>query len=189
MNQRMALSDSRFAKNLAAKSDFAPFNLVVDATGALTIGGHGPEKSLAALQADQLLAQLQTNTVGPALMLQQIAPLMAKGDAWYAKLSARVGSISDNSKGGWYSYRASKAAMNMVLQTAALELQRKNPLLRLVALQPRTVKSKLSQPFAAFAHEMLNPQDSATGMLRAMWALPPKSGAYFIDYKGEKIDW
>ena len=165
------------------------FHLIIDATGALTIDGTGPEKSLARLEAKSLTRSFMVNTIGPALLLQTLAPLLASGDAIYAKLSARVGSIADNQKGGWYGYRSSKAAMNMIMQTAAIELQRKNPRLRVVALQPGTVRSKLSQPFQAGVPMLLEPEDSVQGMVTAMLHLQPKAGAYFIDHKGLEIPW
>ena len=107
----------------------------------------------------------------------------------YAKLSARVGSISDNTKGGWYGYRAAKAALNMLLQTAAIELQRKNSQLRVVALQPGTVRSNLSQAFASSVPHLLEPAESVAGMLSALKTLTPKSGAHYVDYRGEHIQW
>ena len=168
---------------------WAPYHVIIDATGALSIEGVGPEKSLAALEPEQLQKAFQVNTIGPALVLKHFAPLMATGLAFYAKLSARVGSISDNQKGGWYSYRASKAALNMLLQTAAIELQRRNPLLQVLALQPGTVQSKLSQPFIASVKDPLTPERSVSGMLLAMKALPSAQGAQFIDYQGQRIEW
>jgi len=167
----------------------APFHLIIDATGALTIDAVGPEKALARLDPHALHRQLLVNTIGPSLVLKQLLPLIASGDSIYAKLSARVGSITDNQKGGWYSYRASKAAFNMVLQTAAIEFQRKNPKLRVVALQPGTVRSNLSAPFQANVQQLLEPAESVAGMMRAMMGLAPKSGAYFIDYQGDEIPW
>lgn len=166
-----------------------PFHLIIDATGALTIDGVGPEKALSRLEHDALLKSFAVNAIGPALMLRQTAPLLASGDAIYAKLSARVGSIADNRKGGWYGYRASKAAMNMILQTAAIELQRRNPQLRVVALQPGTVRSELSAPFQAAVPDLLEPADSVAGMMTAMMSLEPTSGAQFIDYAGRGIPW
>ena len=172
-----------------ALADRGPFHLIIDATGALTIAGHGPEKSLSRLDGDALRRSLAINTIGPALLLRSLAPLLATGDAIYAKLSARVGSISDNRKGGWYGYRASKAAMNMVLQTAAIELQRRNPHLRVVALQPGTVRSRLSKPFERGVEHLLEPDESVAGLMRAMQSLPSKTGAHFIDYQGQEIPW
>jgi NAD(P)-dependent dehydrogenase (short-subunit alcohol dehydrogenase family) len=162
---------------------------MVDATGTLTIDGVGPEKSLAALQPDILARSFALNAIGPLMVLRHFAPLLAAGPSMYAKLSARVGSITDNHKGGWYGYRASKAALNMYLQTAAIELQRKQPALRVVALQPGTVRSGLSQPFSAGVAKLLEPADSVQGMLGALQALPARQGAHFVDYQGQEIPW
>ena len=166
-----------------------PFDVIIDATGALTVEGVGPEKSLASVREDVLLRQFQVNAIGPLLALRHLAPLLASGPSIYAKLSARVGSISDNQKGGWYGYRAAKAALNMYLQTAAIELQRKNPALRVVALQPGTVRSELSKRFTASVSNLLEPQESVAGMWSALRTLPAKSGASFVDHKGEHIEW
>ena len=170
-------------------SALGPYQVIVDATGALTIEGIGPEKSLAQLDSSALMRNFEINAVGPVLALRHFAPLLASGPCIYAKLSARVGSISDNQKGGWYGYRASKAALNMLLQNAAIELQRKNPQLRVVALQPGTVKSALSKPFASSVSQLLEPQESVAGMLAALKGLSSKSGAHFVDYRGEGIAW
>ncbi len=166
-----------------------PYQLIVDATGALTIDGIGPEKSLAAVDPEQFAKAFAVNATGPLVVLRHFAPQLAAGPAVYAKLSARVGSISDNHKGGWYSYRASKAALNMLLQTAAIELQRKNPQLRVVALQPGTVRSRLSQPFSGNVPFLLEPQESVAGMLAALGQLQNRQGAHFVDYRGEDIPW
>lgn len=166
-----------------------PYQIIIDATGALTIDGVGPEKSLGSLREDTLMKNFHINAVGPVMVLRHFAPLLASGPSVYAKLSARVGSISDNSKGGWYGYRAAKAALNMLLQTAAIELQRKNAELRVVALQPGTVRSNLSQAFANSVPHLLEPAESVAGMLAALKTLTPKSGAHYVDYKGEPIPW
>ena len=166
-----------------------PYHIIVDATGAIAINGVGPEKALSSLNADHLMQAFLINAIGPALVLRHFSPLLAKGASVYAKLSARVGSITDNKKGGWYGYRSSKAALNMILQSAAIELQRKNPDLRVVALQPGTVKSKLSQPFTSTYSQILEPAQSVSGMLDVLTALQAKSGAYFLDYKGLEIPW
>lgn len=183
------LREESIAAQAGALKAHAPFHVIIDATGALTIDGVGPEKALSQLNAAALMRQFQTNTIGPALLMRHFAPLLATGPAIYAKLSARVGSISDNKKGGWYGYRASKAALNMVLQTAAIELQRKRPELRVVALQPGTVKSGLSAPFVPSAPYLLAPSDSVSGLLAALKGLDAKAGAHYIDYQGAEIAW
>ena len=183
------LDTASLAATAAASAVNGPYHLIVDATGALTVDGVGPEKSLAAVQADILAKSFQLNAIGPLLLLRQFAPLLAPGPSIYAKLSARVGSITDNHKGGWYGYRASKAALNMFLQTAAIELQRKNPALRVVALQPGTVRSNLSKPFSAGVAHLLEPAESVAGMLVALGGLQARQGAQFVDYQGQQIPW
>lgn len=172
-----------------AASLVGPFHLIIDATGALTIDGRGPEKHLGALNADQLTRAFEVNTIGPALLLKHFLPLLATDQRCiYAKLSARVGSISDNRKGGWYGYRAAKAALNMVLQTAAIEAARKRPLLVVAAMQPGTVASRLSAPFVSAA-DCLTPAQSVAGLMRALDDLPAQAVAHFVDHKGAKIPW
>ncbi len=165
-----------------------PWHLVVDATGALTIDGRGPEKRLADLEAAALQASLQVNAIGPALLLRHLAPALARGErVVWAKLSARVGSIEDNHKGGWYGYRAAKAALNQLLQTAAIELSRQRPLAVFAALQPGTVKSALSQPFVGA--DAVEPAEAVRGLLQALDTLPASGRAHFVDYAGRLIPW
>jgi NAD(P)-dependent dehydrogenase (short-subunit alcohol dehydrogenase family) len=173
------------AQVLAAQG---PFHLVLDATGALTLNGRGPEKRLDELDAVHLLNALHLNAVGPSLLLKHFAPLLASGErVIWGKLSARVGSIEDNRKGGWYGYRAAKAALNMLLQTAAIEIARRRPLAVLAALQPGTVQSALSQPFVG--HDALRPEDAAQRLLSVLDALQPTARAQFVDHQGQHIPW
>lgn len=178
-----------FAQHVCACAIQGPYQLIVDATGALTIDGAGPEKSLFALRPDVVAKSFELNAIGPLMVLRHFSPLLAPGPSIYAKLSARVGSISDNHKGGWYAYRAAKAALNMFLQTAAIELQRKQPTLKVVALQPGTVRSELSRPFSAGVAHLLEPAESVQGMLAALRGLEAKPGAHFVDYLGNTIPW
>ncbi len=175
----------RCAQALAGRE---PFQLVIDATGALTLDGHGPEKRLNELGAGPLRDAMQVNAIGPALLLQQLLPLLATDErVIWAKLSARVGSIEDNRKGGWYGYRASKAALNMLLQTAAIEIARRRPLAVVAALQPGTVRSALSQPFVG--ELAMDPQESAARLLRVLDGLEPTGRARFVDHAGQSIPW
>lgn len=183
------LDTASLAAHAAASASRGPYRLIVDATGALTIDGVGPEKSLASVQPDILAKAFAVNATGPLMVLRHFAPLLLPGHSIYAKLSARVGSIGDNRKGGWYGYRASKAALNMLLQTAAIELQRRQPELRVVALQPGTVRSNLSKPFSAGVPRLLEPAESAQGMLAALRGLDARQGAHFVDYQGNDIPW
>jgi NAD(P)-dependent dehydrogenase (short-subunit alcohol dehydrogenase family) len=181
------LTDEASLAALAAKIE-GPLHLVLDATGALSLDRQGPEKRLQELDAQRLLRSLQVNAVGPALLLRHISPLLARGErVIWAKLSARVGSIEDNHKGGWYGYRAAKAALNQLLQTAAIEISRQRPLAVVAALQPGTVRSALSQPFVG--DEALAPEVSVQGLLQALDAAPATGRAVFLDYRGQSISW
>ena len=162
---------------------------VIDATGALEIDGHGPEKRLGALSAATLLRAFEVNAVGPALIMKHFIPLMA-GDqpTVFATLSARVGSIEDNKKGGWYGYRAAKAARNMLLQSAAIESHRRLPQAVFAALQPGTVRSSLSRAFVA-PDDALAPEDSVAQLYAVLKALRPTGRAQFVDYRGAVIPW
>lgn len=148
--------------------------------------GLRPEKSLAALQPELLAKAFQLNAIGPLMVLRNFAPLLATDPGIYAKVSTRVGSITDNHKGGLVQL---PRLQNMLLQTAAIELQRKNVLLRVVALQPGTVRSELSRPFSAGVSKRLEPAESVAGMLAALRGLQPRQGAHFIDYQGKEIPW
>jgi NAD(P)-dependent dehydrogenase (short-subunit alcohol dehydrogenase family) len=166
-----------------------PFALIIDATGALTIDGIGPEKRLRDLDAAHLARAFAVNAIGPALLLKHFLPLLpSKSRCIFATLSARVGSISDNRKGGWYGYRASKAARNMLLRTAAVEACRQRPQAVFAALQPGTVRSRLSAPFLA-GTEAMEPDVSAAQLLDALDALPASGAAVFVDYQGRTIEW
>ena len=165
-----------------------PFHLIIDATGALIIDDTGPEKRLDDIDAQHLQRAMQVNAIGPALLLKYFSPLLAMGErAIWAKLSARVGSIEDNRKGGWYGYRASKAALNMFLQTAAIEIARRRPQAVIAALQPGTVRSRLSRPFVG--EEGTDPDIATRKLLQVIDSLQPTGRAHFIDHEGQVIPW
>ena len=139
---------------------------------------------------------LSVNAIGPALLLKHLSPLLAPPAerSVYAKLSARVASIGDNKLGGWYSFRASKTALNQLLHTSALELTRNRPRLVVAALQPGTVASELSKPFFPASrstpdHPLLQPDDSVCAMLGVLDRLEAKKGLHFVDYEGTSIEW
>lgn len=126
----------------------APFEIVIVATGLLHSDQIAPEKTYRDLNARTLIEYFAVNAVGPALLAKHFLPLLpAKGRGVFAALSARVGSIADNRLGGWYGYRASKAALNMLVKTLAIELARTRPEAICVGLHPGTVDTGLSKPF------------------------------------------
>jgi NAD(P)-dependent dehydrogenase (short-subunit alcohol dehydrogenase family) len=170
-------------------TDQGPFQLILDATGALTIDGIGPEKSLSQCKPQVLAKSFAINAIGRALVLKHFTPLLPRhGRSLFGVLSARVGSIEDNRLGGWYGYRASKAAGNMVLQNAAIEIHRTKPEVVFAALQPGTVASNLSAPFNK-GHDLVEPADAARGLLLALDRLHAKGSAWFVDYRGDEIPW
>ncbi len=136
------------AAKLASQS--YPFDKVLVTTGILHHQAMMPEKSLRDLTHRKFIEIFEANTIFPALVAKHFLPKMNKKQpSIFAALSARVGSISDNHLGGWYSYRASKAALNMILKTAAIEIGRQNKQAIIVGLHPGTVDSALSKPFQA----------------------------------------
>jgi NAD(P)-dependent dehydrogenase (short-subunit alcohol dehydrogenase family) len=182
------LSESSIQVCAQTLAEQGPYHLVLDATGALTVNGRGPEKRLDELEAAHMLTTLQLNAVGPGLLLKYLVPLLASGQrVIWGKLSARVGSIEDNRKGGWYGYRTAKAALNMLLQTAAIEVARRRPLAVVAALQPGTVQSALSQAFVGEA--AMHPSEAARRLLVVLDALQPSGRAQFVDHQGQTIAW
>ncbi len=180
--------EASVAQAARALAGEGPFHLVIHAAGLLH-GTHGlPEKRLAQLNYAQLEHTFRTNTFGPALVLAHFAPLLDRQRSVLAVLSAKVGSIGDNRLGGWYSYRASKAALNMLLKTAAIEVRRSNPAAVLVALHPGTVDSALSAPFRGA--EIGRPaQDAAADMLRVLDGLAATDSGGFFAYSGQALPW
>ena len=181
-------ADGSVAAAAAAVASEGPFHLVINAAGILHTPQFMPEKKLADLNEAQLLATLRANTIGPALVLRHFAPLLDAQRGVLAVLSAKVGSIEDNRLGGWYSYRASKAALNMLLKTAAIELKRSRPQAVLVALHPGTVRSALSQPFRG--DQIGRPAEQAAAELLAVVdGLTPADTGRFIAYDGAPLPW
>ena len=164
------------------------FHLILHAAGVLHTADFSPEKKLGDLTYAQLEATFRVNTFGPALVLRHFCPLLEPQRGVLAVLSAKVGSIEDNRLGGWYSYRASKAALNMLLKTAAIEVKRSNPQAVLVSLHPGTVNTGLSKPFKG-EHIGRAAPDAATDMLGVLNRLTPADSGGFFTYSGERLPW
>jgi NAD(P)-dependent dehydrogenase (short-subunit alcohol dehydrogenase family) len=164
--------------------------LVIDATGFLHDRQQGPEKSWRELDSAQLARAFAINAIGPALIMKHVLPLLPRtGKAVFAKLSARVGSIGDNRLGGWYAYRASKAALNQLVRTAAVELARRAPEALCVALHPGTVATPLSAPFAATGPEVQSPAEAASHLLAVVDGLTAEASGGFFDWRGQPVPW
>jgi len=165
------------------------FDLVVVATGALVIDAVGPEKSLKAVTAEGLAAQFQLNAIGPALVMKHGLRLLPRDRvARLAVLSARVGSIGDNALGGWYGYRAAKAALNQLVRTASVEAARTHPQSVLVALHPGTVETALAPAHRA-GHPAMPPAEAAGHLLQVLDGLGPAETGGFYDWQGKVIPW
>ena len=166
-----------------------PIERVIVATGGLEIGGHPPEKSLRALDPARLAAQFALNAIGPALVLREAVRLLPRDrPAVFAALSARVGSIGDNRAGGWYGYRAAKAALNQILRTAAVELARSHPQLGVAALHPGTVQTPLTAAYLG-RHPAVTPEAAAANLWRVIDGLGPAQSGGFFDWAGQEIPW
>ncbi len=163
------------------------FDRIIVATGILS-GEKGPEKSLFALSADEMENLFAVNTIGPALVLKHSKRLLPKDKRTvFAALSARVGSIGDNGLGGWYSYRASKAALNQVIRTASIELKRTHKHLVCSALHPGTVETEFTRNYPQ--HKTVPPQDAASNLLNVIDNLTPDDSGQFFDWAGKRVPW
>ncbi len=163
-------------------------HLVIDATGRLHGPDMAPEKSLRAIDPHAMAQAFAINAIGPALLMKHFLPRLDRtGRAVFATLSARVGSIGDNRIGGWYSYRASKAALNQLVRTASIELARTHPHAICVALHPGTVASALSAPFAKSGLNVQTPAEAAARLLAVIDALGSADSGGFIDQNGEIV--
>lgn len=165
-----------------------PPGLVLVATGLLHDGGLAPEKSLAALDSARLARSFAINAIGPALLAKHLLPRMPRqGRSVFAVLSARVGSIADNRLGGWYGYRASKAALNQLVRTAAIEQARRAPGSIVVALHPGTVATGLSAPFRSGSERVFTPAEAAEHLLTVVAGLTPTDSGGFFAWDGSPI--
>lgn len=172
----------------AALGNDKPFQLIINTIGVLHSDDWMPEKKLDDLNAEQLMELMKINTIGPAITIRYFSKLLDPNNSIMATLSAKVGSIEDNRLGGWYSYRASKAALNMLIKTAAIELSRTKPNSALIALHPGTVNSRLSQPFRG--QQIGRPAiDAALDMFHVIENIQKEDSGSFLSYSAEKLPW
>lgn len=176
------------ARHVASRGQ--PLRFLFLATGFLHDDVHRPERSLRDLSVAHMTKAYALNTIGPALVLKHFTPLLPReGRSIVAVLSAKVGSIGDNQLGGWHSYRASKAALNQVVHTAAIELKRSRPEAICVALHPGTMDTKLSAPFSKAGLKVRPPEVAACELLEVIEALTPDESGGFFDYAGWPLPW
>ncbi len=164
--------------------------LIIDATGFLHGEGFSPEKRFADITPEHLAVSFAINAIGPALLMKHFLPLLPRtGRSVFVSLSARVGSIGDNERGGWYSYRAAKAALNQLIRTAALELRHKRPDAVCISMHPGTVESPLSAPFAKTGLNVRPPAVAVAQMLHVIAGLTAADTGKFFAYDGATLPW
>jgi len=192
---RLSRSDDGFDVTDPASVDHhldrlaGPFDLIFVAVGVLAPPDAGPEKALSSIDAAHMAQVFAVNTIGPALILRHVPRLLSKDKpAVVATLSARVGSIGDNTIGGWHSYRASKAALNQIIRGAAIELGRSHKQAACVALHPGTVETPFTADYAG-RHKTMPASDAAAHLLDVITGLTPAQSGHFYDYAGKEVVW
>ncbi len=182
--------ESSLTQAVATLSSHPPLGLVVVATGVLHSALGAPEKSLGQLNAEYLQQQFLVNVIGPMLLLKHLAPHLPLQQPFkLVFLSAKVGSIGDNRLGGWYGYRAAKAALNQVVKTASIELTRRNPDSLCVALHPGTVRTDLSEPYRKAGLAVQEPQAAVAKLLGVVNALRPAQTGQLLNHDGSQLPW
>ena len=178
---------AQYVADLCATSNLQ-LRLLVVATGFLHGAQGQPERSFTNLDAAYLEHVFKINTLGPALVMKHFLPLLPKtGRCVAGFLSARVGSMGDNALGGWYGYRASKAALNQLVKTASIELTRRNKDSICVSLHPGTVATALSEPFAKTGLNVRPASEAAADLLAVLAGMSPADTGCLVDYHGQKL--
>lgn len=180
-------SIKKAAKVMVAHS---PLQKLIVATGVLYMQGILPEKSFSEVSSKPMHKIYALNTIGPALVMKHFLPLMDQvNPSIFAILSDRVGSISDNQLGGWHSYRASKAALNMLIRNASIEMRETHKKLTIVGLHPGTVESKMSAPYKDYLpkNEVFSPEFASCQLIEVLNTLKPDNSGGIFSWNGEDI--
>ena len=165
-----------------------PFDFILIATGALEINSP-PEKSINSLSQSNMIEHFLTNAIGPANVLKHVRLFLdKKSSSVVSVLSARVGSIQDNKLGGWYSYRAAKAALNQIIKSFSIELSRSHPKACLLAIHPGTVDTNLTHKYTS-KHPTKTPAEAAQNILDVTLDKDPSHTGRFYDWANEEIPW
>ena len=172
------------------KKKNTPISILFDSTGILHHENYMPGKPLKSIDIDFAKKNFLINSIGPALLIKHFAALLdSENKSVFATLSAKVGSISDNGYGGWYSYRASKAALNQLIKTASIEMKVKNKKAVFLALHPGTVKSNLSQPFQKANLKIQEPEESAKHLVKILDSVDQSQTGKFFNWDGSELPW
>ena len=188
ISQESSVADA--AERIATLTD--RLDLVINVAGLLHQKDQAPERRLSEVNATALQNSFAVNATGPILLARYVEPLLAKGQrAVFASLSARVGSIEDNRLGGWYAYRASKAAQNMLIKTLSIEWRRRRRPIVCIAMHPGTVDTDLSRPFLGRTapERVFSPQRAVTQLLDIIDGATVDDSGSFFAWNGETISW
>ncbi len=167
-------------------------HLVVNCVGLLHEDTLQPEKSLRQINSENLLRYFQINSIGAILLAKHLLPLFRHREhSVFASISAKVGSIGDNQLGGWYGYRASKAALNMLMRTAAIEYKRSCPKALIVTLHPGTTDTRLSRPFQKNvpAEQLFSVERTVTQLWAVIEQLQEDDSGQFLSWNGSRLPW
>ncbi len=163
------------------------FNLIINAIGVLQTSEIGPEKTINAVKQKSMIDMMTINAIGPALLLKNFSKKLDKTKfSVFVNLSARVGSITDNRLGGWISYRSSKAALNQIIKTSSIEINRRNKNAICVGLHPGTVKTRFTEKFQNTT-ETISPEESVEMMMKVIESLSVDDNGYCFAYDGKVI--
>ena len=182
------LSDESSINSAVQKLE-GTFDQIFITTGALVVNSAEPEKTIRQFNSNAAIDQFITNAIGPTLDLKNIKKLIDKNsNCFIGVLSARVGSIGDNKLGGWYSYRASKAALNQFIRTAAIEYSRSYPSLTCVAIHPGTVRTNFTKKYLG-RHPAISPEEASINILQLAENLTPEASGQFFDWGRKPVPW
>ena len=163
------------------------FNLIINAIGVLQTTEEGPEKTINVVKQKSMIDMMTINAIGPALLLKNFSKKLDKTKfSVFVNLSARVGSITDNRLGGWISYRSSKAALNQIIKTSSIEINRRNKNAICVGLHPGTVKTRFTDKFQNTT-ETISPEESVEMMMKVIESLSVDDNGYCFAYDGKAI--
>lgn len=187
------IDEAQIAQGVAQiQQQIERLHLVLYCVGFLHEGDIQPEKSLQQIRTDHLLRYFQVNSIGAVLLAKHILPLLKHSDRnVFASISAKVGSIGDNQLGGWYGYRASKAALNMFMRTVAIEYSRKSPSTLVVMLHPGTTDTRLSKPFQRNVppEKLFSVERTVSQLLAVIEGLQPDDNGHFFSWDGSRLPW
>ena len=180
----------RLSEELSTRNQ--PLRLVSNSSGRLHGPNLQPEKRLKQVERRQLIEQFSINSIAPVLLAKAVEPLLHRDQPFhFASLSARVGSIGDNRSGGWYAYRAAKAAQNQLLRCLSIEWARRWPMATVTLLHPGTTDTALSKPFQSFVptEQLFSPQRAAEQLIAVLLQQTPDQSGAFLAWDGQSIDW